>query len=1156
MNDKANNTEARIGVSSTRLVSWNVKGMNGPVKRSRIFSHLKKLNTEIAFLQETHLTMVDQIRLKKNWVGQTFHSSFNVRARGAAIIIHKKIVFTPSKIISDPQGRYIIVSGCLCNTPVVLVSVYAPNWDDVGFIKKLLSLLPDLNSHKLILAGDLNTVVDPVLYRSNPKILTHSKMSQALCEFMDHIGCVDPWRFLYPLKQEFSFFSNVHHTYSRIDYFFMDKALLPTVKRVEYSAIVVSDHAPVLLDLAFSQNLTQPSTWRLNTTLLADNQFCDLISKEIEEFLLFNRLESVSPSILWETLKVVIRGKIISYSSTRNKERKQKEQELRQSIKHIDHIYSCSPTPELFKEKIALKTQYDLLTVEKTEKQLLWSKRHFYEYGEKTGRLLAYQLKCKSASRMIPQIRNSLQVPTTDPVEINNTFREYYSDLYTSAYPHDPSPMMDFLNNLNFPELKEDVRESLENPLQLQEIFDSIKKMQSGKTPGPDGYPIEFYKKFIVQLAPILLDMFNHSLSQSVLPLSLTEASISLISKPDKDPLECGSYHPISLLNADIKILAKLLASRLDNVMPYLISTNQTGFMRDRHSFTNIRKLLNIVHSSASGVVPEVVVSLDAEKAFDRIEWNYLFATLEKFSFGPKFISWIRLLYTSPKASVITNKITSKVFPLSRGTRQGCPLSPLLFALAIEPLSIKLQTSTSISGIKRNNIEHRLSLYADDLLLYISDPMTCVPIVLDILQEFGLFSGYKLNLSKSECFPINNLALQILDGALPFHLSKSGFKYLGIHITRVFTELYERNYKPLMNKLQSDLQRWSSLYLSLAGRVNCIKMTVLPKFLYLFQCLPVFLSNSFFQSLNKLISSFLWDNKNPRIRREFMERPRNQGGLALPNFKNYYWASNIQKIIAWFQTPETEWCRVEAGFCSSSSLPALVTAHLPFSPSQYASSPVVITTLKIWAQFRHKFKLTTFSIYSPICRNHLFPAARLDKTFTQWQIFGLGRCSDFYIDGIFGSFNDLAVKFNLQQSDFFRYLQVRHLVQNLSPTFPTMPAHSGLDDILLLPVGHKGQISKISNTIASLQTISLEKIKKEWSEEFGTEISDSTWDCALNRVNDTSSCARLSLIQFKIFHRIYYTKSKLSRIYPDVEDRCNRCNCTPADMTHMFWTWS
>lgn len=1154
MSDDITNVRAEVGATSTHFITWNVKGMNGPNKRSKIFSHLKKLKAEIIFLQETHLKVADQVRLRKNWVGQSFHSNFNTRARGTAILIHKKVVFTPSQTISDPQGRFVIVSGSLFNTPVVLASIYAPNWDDVSFINKLISLIPNLNSHKLILAGDFNTVMDPAIDRSNPKTLVRSKMSLALSEFADQIGSVDPWRFLYPHKKEFSYFSHVHHTYSRIDFFLIDKTLLPALKKVEYTAIVESDHAPVSLDLLFAQNLTQRSTWRLNTALLTDSHFCNLISKAIDDFMLFNKSDSISPSTLWETLKVVVRGEIISYTISRNKERKQREQDLISSIRSIDRQYSITPTPELYKERIALKTQYDLLSTERTERHHLWSKGHYYEHGEKAGRLLAYQLKCRSASRLIPQIRNTSQSLTTDPVEINNTFKEFYSELYTSTFPQDNSNMTTFLDSIDIPTIDVTAKDNLDKPIQLQEIVDAINKMQSGKSPGLDGYPVEFYKKFSSQLAPILLEMFNYSFNQNYLPQTLTEASISLLLKPGKDPLDCGSYRPISLLNSDVKILAKLLSSRLDSVVSQIISMEQSGFMRGRHSFTNIRKLLNVIHSPASGETPEVVVSLDAEKAFDRVEWCYLFAVLGKFGFGSNFISWIRLLYTAPKASVLTNKLSSHLFSLSRGTRQGCPLSPLLFALAIEPLSIKFRTAPDILGIQRLDTEHRVSLYADDLLLYISDPVSCVPNIINILNDFGRFSGYKLNLSKSECFPVNNLALHIPDNTLPFRMSRTGFKYLGIQITRVFSDLYVKNFKPLLLKLESDLKRWSVLYLSLVGRVNCIKMNVLPRFLYLFQCLPVFLSKSFFQSLNKLISSFLWAGKNPRIRRELLERPRDQGGLALPNMEKYYWASNIQKVTYWYQAPELDWCKIEANSCFSTSLSALITAKLPFSPSKFSSSPVVISTLKILAQFRRKFKLKEFSVYSPICDNHLFPASRMDHTFTLWRRNGLTLCYHFYIDGLFATFTDLSEKFHLQRSDLFRYFQVRHFIQSQSPSFPALPTDSGLEKILRTPIQHRRLISNISNIITSLHDTSLERLRTEWAEELGMEISDAVWDRAQARVNGTSSCACLSLIQFKVFHRIYYTKSKLARIYSDIQDRCERCNSTPADMSHMFWT--
>ncbi len=197
--------------------------------------------------------------------------------------------------------------------------------------------------------------------------------------------------------------------------------------------------------------------------------------------------------------------------------------------------------------------------------------------------------------------------------------------------------------------------------------------------------------------------MFNHSFDQSKLPSSLTQAHITVLLKPNKDALYFNSYRPISLLNVDFNILSKVLASRIEYIIPDIISQDQTGFIKGRHSFINIRTLLNVVHSPASESNPEVVISLDAEKAFDRIEWNYLFAILEKFGFGSKFISWIHLLYHQLKAAVVTNKMVSQYFSLSRGTRQGCPLSPLLFILAIEPLS-------SVLGEWKSPIPPKLSL--------------------------------------------------------------------------------------------------------------------------------------------------------------------------------------------------------------------------------------------------------------------------------------------------------------------------------------------------------------------------------------------------------------------------------------------------------------
>lgn len=165
----------------------------------------------------------------------------------------------------------------------------------------------------------------------------------------------------------------------------------------------------------------------------------------------------------------------------------------------------------------------------------------------------------------------------------------------------------------------------------------------------------------------------------------------------------------------------------LETILPSIISPDQTGFIKNRYAFSNIRCLFHVMYDPSSFADPEFILLLDAEKAFDRV-----FHTLEEFGLGVDYTAWVKLLYSSPLASVWTNNDHSNFFPLFRGTRQGCPLSPLLFAVAIKPLAIALLSNTRITGVTRNNLEQRVSLYADDLLVYISRPETSIPTLLSV----------------------------------------------------------------------------------------------------------------------------------------------------------------------------------------------------------------------------------------------------------------------------------------------------------------------------------------------------------------------------------------------------------------------------------------
>ena len=353
------------------------------------------------------------------------------------------------------------------------------------------------------------------------------------------------------------------------------------------------------------------------------------------------------------------------------------------------------------------------------------------------------------------------------------------------------------------------------------ELFSALKGLQTGKTPGSDGLPTEFYLVFWDDLGDFLVLVLNERYRLGVLTYSQRQSLLRLLYKKDDKRLP-KNWRPISLLNTDYKLASKVITERLKPVMSSIVHRDQTCGVVGRSIFSNLQLIRDILDMIDKTDEPGILVTLDQEKAFDRVDHEFLMRTLAKFGFGPSFCRWVSIFYNDVFSRIICNGDLSVPVFLGRSVRQGCPLSLLLYVLVSEVLSTQIRKCKQIEGFRlpgAGGLQFKLSQYADDATNFVKDERSLCHL-LRVVNTYEKGSGAKLNTTKSEAMWLGRLRA---NGASHFGLTwVSKMRILGIYFSNGLVSVESDNWRSKLDKLKNVTNLWKQRELSFLGRTMII----------------------------------------------------------------------------------------------------------------------------------------------------------------------------------------------------------------------------------------------------------------------------------------------------------------------------------------------
>ena len=871
----------RFFLMTLSLMTLNARGCSSSVKNASLYTYVDKFchKPDVVFLQET--SVLDNHFFSWNsWHNYTpFCNPSPSRGSGVTTLIKNNITVLETASVFD---GYVTFSKIAHNDVIFyLYNILIPQADSDASkaIDLFLKHSDSRSDGVIIVGGDFNCTFDPELDRLGIRTEHRPKISMALENVLENLSLYDVWRRRNPAEKKYTWYrANPSSQYgvskARLDRLYLPTAFLSSVSLCKILPCSLSDHSAVTVTIKLPSSTCRGSAyWHFNNSLLDDQAYRELIT---DFWTGWRERQNEFPDICawWDFGKIQIKTLTQMYGS---KVAKQKRDTLLRINKTIENLLSAPDFNEDTKRR--LKEQRDQLNgILNNEARGALVRARFQHINEvDTCSSYFFNLeKSHSQSKSLSSIRLSSGDLTDDPAQIKKHVRDFYQNLYSR--PQTDEGALDYILN-DLPSLDSVDSEDLDVPPSQAELDNAVKQLGKNKTPGLDGLTSEFFQSFWPLFKDDFLSVISYACSSGILPQSFRRAVITLIPKKG-DLSEIANWRPVSLLNTDYKIFAKLLANRLKQLIGNVVHQDQSYCVPGRTIYDNISLIRDVINFCNFNDVPLAVVNLDQKKAFDNVDHGYLFHTLRAMGFGDTFISYIKLLYNGTESLVKVCGSLTAPFTFDKGIRQGCPLSGLLYSIAIEPFLNKLRKNLNNHSFLLPGTDKycSVSAYADDISIFVTSD-TGFKIVEQTYSMFSRASAASLNTQKSQGLWVGSWTGRV-DRPLNFQWNNQGLTFLGVRLGNTH-DFQKQNWTICKEKLNKTLSQWKRLSSSLSfkGKILVANQLAASKLYHVLAVLSP--PENVLSELQELLVDFVWSGKRHYLRKQILFQRPDRGGLGL-----------------------------------------------------------------------------------------------------------------------------------------------------------------------------------------------------------------------------------------------------------------------------------